>query len=164
MGEKQKAVEYFNQALPLRQASGDKPGEARTLYWIARSERDGRELSKALASIEAALRIVETMRGRIASQVSRTSYFQRCKNTMTFILNYCLSCTCKTLAQVLTSGPFMSSENARARGLVDLLRESHADIRRGADPALLERERRLQQQSKRTHGRAVAYPERRTHE
>src|SRR5258707_3971816 len=37
-----------------------------------------------------------------------------------------------------------ASERARARGLLDLLSESHADIRQGVDLALLERERSLQ--------------------
>lgn len=42
---------------------------------MARSDRDRGELAKALTDIEAALLIVETVRGRIASQGSRTSYF-----------------------------------------------------------------------------------------
>lgn len=37
-----------------------------------------------------------------------------------------------------------SSERARARSLLELLRESRADIRQGADPMLLEREHTLQ--------------------
>ena len=35
LGEKQKALEYFNQALPLRRTVGDKYGEANTLSNIA---------------------------------------------------------------------------------------------------------------------------------
>jgi CHAT domain-containing protein len=38
----------------------------------------------------------------------------------------------------------LTSENARARSLIDILTEAGADIRQGADPALLERERELQ--------------------
>jgi CHAT domain-containing protein len=37
-----------------------------------------------------------------------------------------------------------TSERARARGLLDLLREAHADIREGVEPALLDRERAVQ--------------------
>jgi len=74
-GEKKKALEHFILALPLRHSSGDQQGEARTLYWIARSERDRGQLAEALANIEAALRIVENVRGRIASQALRASYF-----------------------------------------------------------------------------------------
>ncbi len=35
------------------------------------------------------------------------------------------------------------SERARARSLLDVLSESGADIRKGADPALVDHERRL---------------------
>jgi len=37
-----------------------------------------------------------------------------------------------------------ASEKARARSLLDILAESHADIRQGVDPSLLARERQLQ--------------------
>lgn len=40
---------------------------------------------------------------------------------------------------------FATSERARARSLLDLLAESHADVRQGIDPTLLERERSLRQ-------------------
>jgi CHAT domain-containing protein len=39
-----------------------------------------------------------------------------------------------------------ASERARARSLLDMLTEARADIRHGADPVLLDRERSLQQQ------------------
>src|SRR5262249_35434713 len=41
---------------------------------------------------------------------------------------------------------FESAERARARALISLLAESHADIRKGGDPALLGRYRELQVQ------------------
>ncbi len=145
-GEKKKAFEHFKLALPLRQESFDKTGEARTLYWIARSERDRGELPKALTDIEAALRIVETVRGRIASQTSRTSYFSTVQKYYDFYIDLLFELHQENPAAAFDQRSFQASENARARGLVDLLRESRADIRRGADPALLERERSLQQQ------------------
>jgi CHAT domain-containing protein len=48
---------------------------------------------------------------------------------------------------------FAVSERARARSLLELLTESRADIRQGVEPALLERERSLQQ---RLNARAAA--------
>src|SRR5262249_56596705 len=45
------------------------------------------------------------------------------------------------------------SERARARSLLELLKESRADIRQGVDSSLLERERSLQQ---RLNARAAA--------
>ncbi len=155
-GEKQKAFEHFNLALPLRQASGDKPGEARTLYWLARSERDRGKLPKALADIEAALHIVETVRGQIVSQGSRASYFSTVQKYYDFYIELLFELHQQDPTGGFDQRAFHASESARARGLVDLLRESRADIRRGADPALLERERSLQQQlSARTQEQSV---------
>lgn len=142
-GEKQKAIEYFTQALPLRKASGDQSGEARTLYWVARSERDRGELAKALADIEAALLIVETVRGRIASQVSRASYFATVQRFYDFYVDLLFELHQQNSSAGYDQAALHASESARARGLVDLLRESHADIRQGADPLLLERGRSL---------------------
>jgi CHAT domain-containing protein/tetratricopeptide (TPR) repeat protein len=143
--QKQKAREHFEQALPLRQASGDQSGEARTLYWIARSERDSGALAKALADIEAALRIVETVRGRIASQVSRTSYFATVKTYYDFYVELLFELHLQNASAGYDQMALRASESARARGLVDLLREAHADIRRGIEPVMLEREQALQQ-------------------
>jgi CHAT domain-containing protein/tetratricopeptide (TPR) repeat protein len=142
-GEKQKAMEYFTKALPLRQASGDQSGEARTLYWIARSERDRGELGKALADIKAALLIVETVRGRIASQVSRASYFSTVQRFYDFYVDLLFELHRQNSAAGYDQAALHASESARARGLVDLLRESRADIHQGADPLLLERGRSL---------------------
>ncbi len=145
LGERQKASEYFSQALTLRQASGDQPGEARTLYWIARSERDRGGLAKALTDIEAALHIVETVRGRIASQVSRVSYFATVQRYYDFYIELLFELHRQNPANGYDQIALHASESARARGLVDLLREARADIRGGADALLLERGRLLLQ-------------------
>ena len=142
-GEKQKAIEHFTQALTLRKASGDQSGEARTLYWVARSERDRGEFAKALAEIEAALLIVETVRGRIASQVSRASYFSTVQRFYDFYVDLLFELHQQNPSAGYDQAALRASESARARGLVDLLRESGADIRQGADPLLRERGRSL---------------------
>lgn len=142
-GQKQKAFEQFTQALPLRRATGDQSGEARTLYWIARSERDRGNLAKALADIEAALLIVETVRGRIASQVSRASYFSTVQRFYDFKVDLLFELHLQNPSDGYDQAALHASESARARGLVDLLRESRADIRQGADALLLERGRSL---------------------
>ena len=57
MGEKQKALEYYNQALPLRQAVGDQSGEAATLNNIGRIYDSLGEKQKALAYYNQVLRL-----------------------------------------------------------------------------------------------------------
>jgi len=48
LGEKQKALDYYNQSLPLSRATGDKAGEATTLNNIGRVYSDLGEKQKAL--------------------------------------------------------------------------------------------------------------------
>jgi CHAT domain-containing protein/tetratricopeptide (TPR) repeat protein len=144
-GERGPALDHFSQALPLRKASEDRPGEARTLYWIARCERDRGGLAKALADIEAALHIVETVRGRIASQASRASYFSTVQKYYDFYIDLLFELHQQKPAAGYDQAALHASESVRARGLVDLLSEARADIRRGADALLLERGRSLLQ-------------------
>lgn len=145
-GDKQRALEHFMQALPLRQASGDRQGEARTLFWIARSERERGQLRESLANIEAALRIIEIVRGGIASQSLRVSYFSTMQKFYEFYIDLLYELHLRDSSAGYDKTALRASENVRARGLLEVLRESHADIRRDVDHVLIERERSLQQQ------------------
>ncbi len=55
LGEKQQALDYYNQALPLNRAAGDRTGEARTLNNIGQVYADLGEKQKALAFYDQAL-------------------------------------------------------------------------------------------------------------
>jgi CHAT domain-containing protein/tetratricopeptide (TPR) repeat protein len=145
-GEKQKAFEYFSQALPLWKASGDIQGEARTLYRLARSERDRGRFAEARADIESVLNIVENVRGRIISQELRVSYFSTVQKYYDFYIDLLFELSKQDSSAGYNEAALRASERARARGLLDILAEAHADIRRGVEPALLERERSLRQQ------------------
>lgn len=145
-GDKQRALEHFTQSLALRQASSDRQGEARTLYWIARSERERGQLAVALANIEAALRIVEIVRGGIASQSLRASYFSTMQKFYDFYIDLLYELHLQNPSAGYDRTALRASESVRARGLLEVLREAHADIRRDVDHALIERERSLQQQ------------------
>ena len=75
LGEKQEALKYYKQALPIFRAVGDRGKEANTLSNMAFLERDRGNLQQAQTHIEAAIKIVEDLRTKIASQELRTSYF-----------------------------------------------------------------------------------------
>src|SRR6476661_7720962 len=75
LGEKQKALEYFGQSLPLSRAVGDRTQEALTLNNIAFAKRAQGNLTEALTDIEASLKIIESLRTKVASPELRTSYF-----------------------------------------------------------------------------------------
>jgi tetratricopeptide (TPR) repeat protein len=75
LGEKQKALNYYNQSLPLRRAVGDRAGETTTLYSIAYVFRNQGKLEAALEQINAAITILDELRLKISSKELRTSYF-----------------------------------------------------------------------------------------
>lgn len=145
LGEKLKAIDYYNQALPLRQEVGDRIGEADTLYRLAQSERDCGNLTDARAHIDATINIIESLRAMIGSRDLLANYIAYAQDYYEFYL--------ELLSQMHQSNPFGGygtaaleiSERARARSLLELLSEAHADIRQGVDAALLKREQELQQ-------------------
>ena len=56
LGEWQRALEYFGQALPIRRQVGDQAGEAQTRYNVAMIHRARGDLRRAIAELE---RVVE---------------------------------------------------------------------------------------------------------
>lgn len=145
-GEKLKALGYFNQSLPLGRAAGYRFGEASALYNIARVERDRDNLTEARAGIEAALKVAESLRTKVASQGLRASYFATVRQHYEFYIDVLMRLHKRRPSEGFDATALEISERARARSLLETLIESRADIRRGIDPALLERERALQQQ------------------
>ncbi len=145
-GDKRKALDYYNQSLPLWRSAGDSTGEAGTLYGLARAERDLGNLSQSRAHIEAALAIVESLRVRYRRQELRTSYFASVQKYYDFYIDLLMRLNRGQKSKGNDALALQVSERARARGLLDMLTEAHADIRQGVDRALLERERSLQQQ------------------
>ena len=87
MGDNQKSLLYYNQALALRREVGDKDGEALTLYNIANLERDRGNLSTALGQIEASSKIIEDLRSKVVSQELRTSYFATVRDYYNFYID-----------------------------------------------------------------------------
>jgi CHAT domain-containing protein/Tfp pilus assembly protein PilF len=145
-GDKRKGLDYYNQSLPLWRSAGDSTGEAGTLYGLARAERDLGNLSESRAHIEAALGIVESVRVRYKRQELRASYFASVQKYYDFYIDLLMHLNRRQKSNGDDATALQVSERARARGLLDMLTEARADIRQGVDPALLERERSLQQQ------------------
>jgi CHAT domain-containing protein len=145
LGEKQEALKYYNQALPLRRAVGDKGGEASTLFSMAVLQRKQGNLPQALTKIQAAIDIIEDLRTKIASQELRTSYFATVQDYYQFYIDLLMQLHKKDPSKGYDALALHISERSRARGLLELLTEAHADIRNGVDPKLLATEQQLQQ-------------------
>ncbi|MBI3950644.1 MAG: CHAT domain-containing protein [Acidobacteria bacterium] len=146
LGDKQKAIEYYGQALARYRVLGDRNGEAATLAGIARVECDWGNLIEARAQIEAALNITESQRTKVVSPGLRTSFLASKQNYYELYLDLLMRLHNREPANGHDANALKASERARARSLLEILTEARADIRQGVKPALLERERGLQQQ------------------
>ena len=138
-GQPQKAIEYYNQALTSFQGVGDRQNEARMLQGIARAERDRGNLTAARQRIEAAIPVYEQVRALVRSQQDRASYFASQQSAYEFYIDLLMQLHRLDPSAGNDVTALGISESARARSLLEMLAESHADIRRGVDAALLER-------------------------
>lgn len=146
MGEQQKALDYFHQALPVYQQLGNRGGEAQSLYNIASVQRNQGNLNAALTQIKTVIDIVEDLRTKINSQELRASYFATVQDYYQFYIDLLMQLHKQQPSQGYDALALQTSERARARSLLELLTEANADIRQGVDPKLLSQERNLRQQ------------------
>jgi CHAT domain-containing protein/Tfp pilus assembly protein PilF len=145
LGETQKALEKYNEALPLSRAVGGRNGEADALLGIARIEQKRSNLTQARQTIEQAIGLIESLRTNIAGQELRASYFASRQDFYESYIDVLMQMHKQNQAAAFDAVALAVSERARARSLLELLKESRADIRQGVDGSLLERERSLQQ-------------------
>jgi tetratricopeptide (TPR) repeat protein len=145
LGEKRKALNYYNRALKLQREVGDRDGEGATLGNIAYAERALGRFDESRSHVEAALRIIESLRAKIVSQELRASYFATKQRRYEFYIDLLMQMHEQYPAGGHDATALEVSERARARSLLESLTEARADIRRGADPILIAQERSLQQ-------------------
>ncbi len=146
MGKPARAMEYFNRALPLSRSVWDRILEMAILYSIADIERERDNLLEARSRADEALAIIESLRSNVAGQELRESFFASKQNHYELYVDVLMQLHHQSGSDRYDVKAFEASERARARSLLDTLSEVCAGIRQGVDPALFERERRLQQQ------------------
>jgi CHAT domain-containing protein/tetratricopeptide (TPR) repeat protein len=143
LGEKKEALDSYKRALPLSEQAGDKDVLISNLFNIARASRDLDVLDEAKSYIERSVKIIDNLRTNVATPDFRTSYFAGVRKQYDLYIDILMRLDGQRPGQGFAAAALLQSENARARSLVDLLIESRANIRQGAAPALLEREREL---------------------
>jgi CHAT domain-containing protein len=156
------AHDCFLQALPMRRQAGDRMGEAVVLHGLAQAEyRQGR-LRAARDRMENSLALIESSRAEAASPQFRTSYFASVVNYYQFAIRVLMRLHEQEPSSGYAAMALRMSERARARSLLDLLAEAHAELRSDVPSQLLEREKELRQEinlvadRRRSRGRADA--------
>src|SRR5262245_4528130 len=145
LGEREKALEAYNLALPLTQTFKHPSGQARALAGLARLERDAGSLDAAQKRIEDALSLIESIRSSVALHDLRASYFASTAAEYEFYIDLLMDLHKSRPSEGFNALALHANERARARSLLELLAEGHADVRQGVNSALLERERLMQQ-------------------
>ncbi len=159
----EKAIQAYQEQLALYGEMGLFPEQAQSLYNIAKLQRQNNQLPAALTEINKAITIIENIRQEVASQDLRTSFFATKQDYYQLTIDILMQLYKKDpskICEFTTKDPNSNkditikdkcnavalhiSERSRARGLIELLTEARADIRKGVDPKLLAEERRLQ--------------------
>src|SRR6185503_8891248 len=115
------------------------------LYRIASAQKKLSQIEPAREQMAAALAIVETIRGNIASSDLRSSYFATVQQFYDLYIDLLMTAHRRDPGKQYNVAALQASEQARARSLLDLLHEAKADFRKAVDPKLLAREKELQE-------------------
>jgi CHAT domain-containing protein/Tfp pilus assembly protein PilF len=144
-GQPEKAAAKYREALEIHRAVGYKTGESETLYHFAHLEADQGHLAEARTYIGQSIATLEQIRTNVTSQSLRASFVAGKRKFYDFQTDIIMRLEKAKPGGGFDIEAFQTMERTRARGLLELLRESKADIRTGVDPKLLEQERGLQQ-------------------
>lgn len=136
-GRPSEAFPLLDQALVLARATKDPSSEAAALTARARILRDTGRLEDARIDTEAAIAALESLRTGLSNPDLRTSFLGSRREAYELHVD--------TLMRLgLDSAAFEASERARARTLLDFLRESGPEIHKDVDPVLAARQRDLE--------------------
>jgi CHAT domain-containing protein/tetratricopeptide (TPR) repeat protein len=143
-GRTAEALPLFEQALLTARATGDRVNESIALYARAYALRDQGELDRAASDAEAAIAALESLRTRLGNPELRAAFLGSRGDVYELRVDILMRLAAARPGQGFDRAAFEASEDARARSLLDVLRESGAAIQSGVDPAFAARQRDLE--------------------
>jgi CHAT domain-containing protein/Tfp pilus assembly protein PilF len=143
LGELETAQEHYARALKLAQEIGDPTAEAEALFGVASGEQGSGLLTEAREHMARAIASLESMGAKIGEPWLRALHLASVRDRYEAYVDLLMTMHARDAADEYLEQALEASEAARARGLLELLREARVDIRQGVDPALLDRERQL---------------------
>lgn len=144
LSDTRQAAEHFYRALAMSREHKTLMTEAVALSTVAKLERDRGNLAEAAASIEEALRIIESIRPKVAAQRQRVSFFASRRDYYDFYVDLQMRLHERDSAAGHLEAALAASERARARALLDLLAEGRIDLQRGIPAELKRREEEIE--------------------
>jgi CHAT domain-containing protein/tetratricopeptide (TPR) repeat protein len=143
-GRSPEALPLLDESLALARAGGDRLGEAASLAVRARALRDAGRLEEARRDAEAAIAGVESLRAGLGSPDLRAAFLGSRRDAYELQIDVLMRLDAAHPGQGFDRAALEASERARARSLLDVLRESGSSTRAAVDPALAERQRDLE--------------------
>lgn len=144
-GKPDDALSQFENALTLYRATEGKTGEAAVLVRRAKLFRDSNQLDKALADAQAAVAIVESLRGRIGVQNFRASFLAEAREYYETLIDVQMRLGEARPDQGFNEQALRTSEQFHARTLLESLVESQLKLKEGVSVELRDRQRAIQQ-------------------
>jgi CHAT domain-containing protein/tetratricopeptide (TPR) repeat protein len=145
-GRSESALRHLTQGLTLGEKTRDRELEVLVRYNLAQVHRSLGQLDDARLQIESALNLIESLRLKLARFELRSSYFASVRQFFELYADVLMQLHRQHPSAGLDAKAFEVSERARARSLLEYLKESEMNIRADADRALLEQERSVQRQ------------------
>ncbi|HEX3129910.1 MAG TPA: CHAT domain-containing protein, partial [Thermoanaerobaculia bacterium] len=130
-------------ALALSRDRQDRVRESLVVLELARTLRAQGDLRGALDLLKSGVAVIESIRTGVVEEDLRARFFASRQDVYSLITDTWMTLHQAEPGRGYDAEALRSSEQARARSLLDILGEARADIRQGADPALLDQERRL---------------------
>ena len=166
-GDYLQALVHLNEAVEITRTIRSGDGEAEALAELSQVEYARGDYETAHRRAESALSAFESVRLAVASPALRASYFASARDIHELNIEILMRLHAEHPEEGYGAAALFASERGRARSLLELLHESSAEIRRGVDTALLERERELERiiarkaeqqtrSGKQTEGEAIA--------
>lgn len=141
-----KAFEAYGRGLALCRAGGFRKGEESTLFSMALLFAELDRLEEARATMEGVVEILDSIRTELVSQDLRASFRATLDDEYKFYVEVLMRLHAQKPAAGYDRKAFELSERAHARVLLEQLAEARVNLRQDVDAALLEQERKVQQQ------------------
>ncbi|HET9227919.1 MAG TPA: tetratricopeptide repeat protein, partial [Thermoanaerobaculia bacterium] len=143
LGDLEASRKELQTALAISRERQDRAQSAKMIEQLARTEIKAGKLLRARDLLGEGIDLLESIRAEVVQEELRTTFLASRQDTYRLHID-----TLMALHRAHPTGGYdaealQASERARARTLLDILAQAAADVREGADPALIEKERRL---------------------
>lgn len=138
-GQTHRALGLYKRALTLAEAAQDRGAQILTLYKLAHAERDVGEINQALHRANASIQLIEGVRVKAGGSELRASYFASVHRNYEQYVDLLMNMHKRYPSEGFAATALHANERSRARSLLEMLAEAKVDLRRDADPALVER-------------------------